>query len=646
MVFSVIQKSGKRFVLPAFLSVVSFTGCAPGFQSDHMESSIALLFSTALASSGFTVTPSAPSIPPGSSFTLKATGGIPPYSYSVTSGGGSVDSAGKFTAPLTAGSSQITVRDTMMNSQTVTVTYMTYSQMILATSGLAAYFRLGVDAQDSSGNAHHGTNVGAAFGNTSLIANDSEGSAMFNGAASINTISAPFNPSTTDFSLEMWIRPTTLLSSTAIGLVTQATGGAGTVWIGIDASATDQIATSFGAPPIIGQYQLQAGKTSHVIMTKVGSSLTFYVNGILRSVRIVTVPSSLSSLILGSAQGSAFFSGLLDEVAIYNRALSAQEAAQHYQMGMGQPFLLEPAPTTASVGVPLVLQPVGGVPPVTYSVLSGGGSVSSLPTSIGVYTPSGPKGTDVVQATDANGNTATASIAVDYSPYSFPNLQLLLDAKGITYQTGGSNVISWYDTSGWNRSTMSSPGNYGVYQPLSINGFPALNFPGASFYIINNFLFQGLFTGTNPITFVALFQTTLPGVTQVLANIGDAVAADYHHALVLEAGNYRVRRSPAFVQGGALVDTNPHVVVTVFDGTQVSIYLDGLLTAGPFPVASSINIGGAQTRIGAETSFGPSSFMGDIGQIAIYNRSFTAVEANQLSCGLARMYSLVLPACP
>jgi Domain of unknown function (DUF5122) beta-propeller len=57
------------------------------------------------------ISPTSATIDGGTSISLTASGGQPPYSFSVTAGSGSVTSAGVFTAPSTAGSATVTATD-------------------------------------------------------------------------------------------------------------------------------------------------------------------------------------------------------------------------------------------------------------------------------------------------------------------------------------------------------------------------------------------------------------------------------------------------------------------------------------------------------------------------------------------------------
>ncbi|MBI5384190.1 MAG: LamG domain-containing protein [Verrucomicrobia bacterium] len=71
----------------------------------------------------------------------------------------------------------------------------------------------------------------------------------------------------------------------------------------------------------------EAGRWYHVALTRSGETYTFFIDGTPVSTNTTTavVPDANAPLTIGQAEGQFFFNGLLDEVSIYSRALSAQE---------------------------------------------------------------------------------------------------------------------------------------------------------------------------------------------------------------------------------------------------------------------------------------------------------------------------------
>ncbi len=77
---------------------------------------------------------------------------------------------------------------------------------------------------------------------------------------------------------------------------------------------------------------IAAGVWYHVVVVRTGSNLIIYVNGISDSVASTAAPNKAAPVILGAYfSASLYFNGLLDEVRIYNRALSADEIGKLYR---------------------------------------------------------------------------------------------------------------------------------------------------------------------------------------------------------------------------------------------------------------------------------------------------------------------------
>ena len=94
--------------------------------------------------------------------------------------------------------------------------------------------------------------------------------------------------------------------------------------------------TIFGPYHVTGTLNVQTGVWYHVAMTYDGANFRQYVNGVLDVSIPVSANLAISALPLriGSDQSGAWsFTGLVDETALYNRALSAVEIADIYNAG-------------------------------------------------------------------------------------------------------------------------------------------------------------------------------------------------------------------------------------------------------------------------------------------------------------------------
>jgi hypothetical protein len=87
---------------------------------------------------------------------------------------------------------------------------------------------------------------------------------------------------------------------------------------------------------------VKAGKTYYVAGTFDGTRIRLYVNGVLQSTtkyagRLNTAPYGGAVAWEGwGALPSPHYQGSVDEVAIYDHALTAKRIATHYETGRGQ----------------------------------------------------------------------------------------------------------------------------------------------------------------------------------------------------------------------------------------------------------------------------------------------------------------------
>ena len=213
------------------------------------------------------------------------------------------------------------------------------------TTGLVAYYPLDGNAGDATGNGHNGI----AF-NTQSTTNrfGFPASALaFNGIQSIagsmiqvtNTV---FNLGQSEYTINFWFMPNDLTvgqrtlfqgvnASYGIGIVFNYANSSGYVgyYIGPGNGFWDSMLT-YGP-----KNDFQVGQWYSFSLTKSGQVYTSYINGQFQETH--TVPASVGYnfdfqplLGAGVANGQEAFSGAMDDIRIYNRALSSNEVAQLY----------------------------------------------------------------------------------------------------------------------------------------------------------------------------------------------------------------------------------------------------------------------------------------------------------------------------
>jgi hypothetical protein len=241
-----------------------------------------------------------------------------PYSFTWSSG-----TASNGSHVLTA-----RARDAAGNTSTSAPVAVTVSNA--AAAGLVAAWSFdegaGAEAVDATGNGRNGAVSGAAWTAAGKFGN----ALSFDGLNDWVTVAdADALDLTTGMTLEAWVNPASLSGWTTVMLKEQ-TGGLSYALYGSD---------NTGRPPAgyirrtsdigsAGSSALPLNTWSHLAATYDGANLRTFVNGVQVGSRSVTgaiVTSTGALRIGGNAVWGEYFKGLIDEVRVYNRALSAAE---------------------------------------------------------------------------------------------------------------------------------------------------------------------------------------------------------------------------------------------------------------------------------------------------------------------------------
>lgn len=214
----------------------------------------------------------------------------------------------------------------------------TYAQAVAATPQAISHWRLGeangaVTASDALG-INHGSYTGSVTGGVAaIVRNDADTAIDLAGTGSVDvTDSASLSP-TAAISVEAW---TDNLSAAATrqGLVSKAGSFDLQVGsIGEGGAATFSVTTVNGTFTAASASQVAPGR-QHFVGTYDGVSARLYDLGALVASAPATgaLVDSASSVVLG-ANSDGGFSGRLDEVALYSRALGLKDVNGHYATG-------------------------------------------------------------------------------------------------------------------------------------------------------------------------------------------------------------------------------------------------------------------------------------------------------------------------
>jgi len=220
-----------------------------------------------------------------------------------------------------------------------------YSQVILSDTP-AAYWKLdetvGTSAADSAGTATGTYTNGPLLNQTSGVKHANT-AVTFDGTDDQVAMGDVHDfAGTASFSIELWLNPTAPtgvyrrviakeisgrawwmeLASTASGIPNRLN------FVREDAGGSSDVVRSSGA--------LQAGTWYQVVGTYDGTTMKMYVNGSLtdsaassRSIENHSQPFTIGR----SSGGGSPYGGLVDEVAVYSSALTAQQVSEHYNAG-------------------------------------------------------------------------------------------------------------------------------------------------------------------------------------------------------------------------------------------------------------------------------------------------------------------------
>lgn len=216
----------------------------------------------------------------------------------------------------------------------------------------------GTTMVDSSGNEYHGTYSGGVTFNSraGLVANQDDNALEYDGVDDWALVEQPAAITDDTFSVEVWYSaPTPSVTGTIAMQGTAQFGSAGLEsvdrpgsqrgwWLGIEndplGGSGITLAFMVGDGATVRHVRAAlptADATHHVVATYSAGTTHLYVNGNDESLTTVAggspTPTAGQIRVGTEAFGVMFFAGTLDEIAIYDSALSGARVAAHYTAG-------------------------------------------------------------------------------------------------------------------------------------------------------------------------------------------------------------------------------------------------------------------------------------------------------------------------
>ncbi len=364
-------------------------------------------------------------------------------------------SASLSTTTLTNTSHQISViaTDTIGNQTTSSITITVDNLSGGPAAGLVGYWSFdtnfvnGATLLDQSGN-----NLNATADSTTFVSGKIGQALAYNGTSSLvrntnNLTSQQLYDLMSDLSLSVWVQ-TTNSSRTEALISKYAAGGQGSGYL-LRTTPAGVVELQFGGANCVSPNSLYTDKTKindgnwhHVaVVIKLGISVNFYIDGALSSsFSVVSVAGPAASILQFGLNPFTFigtyFTGAMDDVRIYNRALSSSEITSLFLNQVAAPTF---SPGTGTYNAPQQ---------VTISTTTFGASVryttdGSTPTSTSGVLYNGPVTINTTATVNAIAYaTGMTDSAVSSAVYTLPVAAPAFSIAGGTYNTPQSVSLS------------------------------------------------------------------------------------------------------------------------------------------------------------------------------------------------------------
>ncbi|MDB6059238.1 MAG: cell wall/surface repeat protein [Verrucomicrobiales bacterium] len=459
-------------------------------------------------------------------------------------------------------------------------------------AGLVNWWRGENNALDSIG-----TNNGTISGGTTYAAGEVGQTFQLSGSGGVTMDASVGNFRTNDFTVEFWMKTASTTPAILVGKRQVCNlGPAWNVMIGYINGASNpgkigyELLSSAGDySSVVTNFSVNDNQWHHIALTRAGTNGSMYVDGALRTTNSFFPSSTIdfnntSPLQIGLSPcqgpgGLAPYTGSLDELAIFNRALTAAEIQSIYNAGSAGKCGLTGPPTITS-------QPTNIFAAVGSTVNVGVGAAGLQPLGYNWY---------------FNGVNAYSTAS---SPLVITNVQL---TNAGTYYVVVTNA---------NGSVTSSNATLTVGVPPGITAQPqsqtSLQFQPVTF--------NANMSGSGPLAFQ--WQRNA-------ASIAQATNSTYTIASVLttDAASYRVVVTNQF---GSLTSSN--AVLSVF---KPNVRLEnGAITIGPVTVPLRMVAGGSENSVSVSVNFPYTNLLYSstvLGSNAV--GALLTINTNQLSSG-------------
>ncbi|MCH7573898.1 MAG: fibronectin type III domain-containing protein [Candidatus Marinimicrobia bacterium] len=525
-------------------------------------------------------------------------------------------------------------------------------QAVDLTTDLVAYYPFSGNANDESGNGNHGTEMGGITLTADRFGN-ANSAYSFDGVDDYILITSRVQVSN-EASFSFWLNTNELKESHILSKRIKSFDPALNDWqLGMDDASGAFQARLWGTSNDnhkTGSGFLITGEWAFVTVVYDGSKVDIYKNGVLFYTKINSgaINDRDYDLRIGDDWWGNIFNGIIDDIRIYNRALTTAEITALYTEGgwPSQDTIPPAAPTNlaANAGdgqVSLAWSPNAEADFSKYYVYGG---TAAAPTTLVDSTTGG----------NLNDTTATLTGLLNGTTYYYRITAADSSGNESAYSSEVSEtpvgLVAWYPFNG-NANDESANSNDGTVNGATLtvdrfgNANSAYSFDGVDDYID---MLQPGPLGTQARTITAWAKSrSIYELDQIISYGGDNLAspgASFRLGLlnIVDCQGVSANTSVSASNGEAPSDINVwHQYILVVPAMSnpttgdIKIYRDGILLS---TACASVNLStavntqtGSPIRIGMMYTGGDNyAFDGLIDDIRIYNRALSATEVDSL----------------
>ncbi len=453
---------------------------------------------------------------------------------------------------------------------------------------------------------HDGTYNGVTLGTAGLPASGGDTAATFTGASG-DFSSVPYAAAlnAAEFTIECWAK-TTDLSTTMVPVSTHASSRGCYIQTSVPSSGLWAGGVASGGNeyyvPSPSTQPMQSGVWTHLAMTfSTSVGLRFYVNGEYDGINYVDFDRNTAGAFIiggrGVSPGGApdtLFTGQIDEVAVYTKALSQARLQTHYSAGLfggnTKPiFTYQPLSRTVALGTTVSFNPVvQGTLPIGLQWQKNGSPISGATTTS--YSITNVQYADagnyqLVATNIAGSTTSTVATLTVLAPPTFANVTngLVLHLKfdgNYDDASGLGHTASAAGTPG--TPTFLTPGQIGTgaIQVDTLQSAPETNYVAIA-------AAPDLTFGPND-SFAVAFWVKYTGTPDDLPMIGNSVNSTYQKGWVFADDSGKLIWSLVGADAGSIIidQVGPainngswhHILGSIDRSTQTAdTYVDGVL---------------------------------------------------------------------